>query len=140
VPGVEQANQYLLRSFGGPNGPDVAVLYAEDAASEPGGQVNWRGDHGGSAWESEHIPLVFSGPGFRQGYVSQQPARLIDIAPTALWALNIPATGMHGVALVDSRTSSPGWAQTRENVQGAALRPIVSALQAESRLELAAHR
>ena len=140
VPGVEQANQYLLRSFGGPNGPDVAVLHAEDAASEPGGQANWQGDHGGSAWESEHIPLVFSGPGFRQGYVSQQPARLIDIAPTALWALNIPATGMHGVALVDSRTSSPQWAQTRENGRGAALRPIVSALQAESRLELAAHR
>ena len=138
APGMEAANQYLLRSFNGPNGPDLVVQFTEEAASEPGGQTQWKGDHGGGDWQSQHLPLIFSGPEIRHGYVSSYPARLIDIAPTVLSVLGVPATGMQGIPLADALESASPRAWAAQRAEGATLHPIVSALQQESRLEAGA--
>lgn len=137
APAVEPANQYLLRTFNGPNGPDIVVFFRQGAASLPGGQASWKGDHGGADWESQHMPLIFSGPGVRRAYVSPFPARLVDIAPTTLAIMGITDTGMDGAILADSMekpSSAVRGAQTRK---GADLEPVVSALKAQSRSDLA---
>ena len=134
------ANQYLLQSFDGPNGPDVVALFAEGAGSEPGGQARWKGDHGGASWESQHVPLIISGPGARQGYVSPQPARLMDLAPTALALMGISSNGMHGIPLADAWQSAPAAARAVQSAEAKVVAPVVRALKWESRLDLAAHR
>jgi arylsulfatase A-like enzyme len=136
--GVEEANQYLLNSFNGSNAPDVVVLFTEGTGCEPGGQLHWKADHGGTSWEAQHIPLILAGPGVRSGHVSFFPARLIDVAPTVLQLMGASFKGMQGIPLADALNAPP-----RRTVQGQLaaskrLMPVATALQQESRIELAA--
>jgi hypothetical protein len=138
-PAAEQATQYLLSTFNGPDGPDVAVFYTEGAASLPGGESAWKGDHGGTDWQAQHLPLIISGPGTRRGIVSSYPARLEDVAPTLLTLIGAPHTGMQGIPLADA-LDNPAPAQVSSQRQlGAKLEPVITALKRESRLELAAN-
>jgi arylsulfatase A-like enzyme len=139
APGAEAANQYLLNTFNGPNAPDVVVLFTEGVGCEPGGQAGWKADHGGTSWEAQHIPLLLSGPGIRPGYVSSYPARLIDIAPTILQAMGASHKGMQGIPLADAMQAPPSWTVQWQQAAGKRLTPVVTALQQESRLEVAAH-
>jgi arylsulfatase A-like enzyme len=93
----DAADRYLLRSFMGPQAPDVVVFLKEGVAAHLAGRRPWRGDHGGADWESQHIPLVISGPGVRRNAVVHDPVRIIDIAPTSLTLMGVPATGMQGI-------------------------------------------
>jgi arylsulfatase A-like enzyme len=137
VPGVEQANQYLLSTFNGPNGPDLAVFMKEHDMIMAGGESTWKGDHGGAAWESQHLPLILSGPGVRKGYTSTYPAMLMDIAPTALALLHAPSSGMQGIPLADALTASTSAQQAAQQAQGKTVTPVIDALEAESAKELA---
>lgn len=136
--GTEAANQYLVHSFNSPNAPDVVVVFAEGVGCEPGGQAGWKADHGGTSWQAQHIPLILSGPGIRSGHVSSYPARLIDIAPTILQTMGASHKGMQGIPLADAllRPSSAAthW-QARAHRK---LSPLVTALQGESKREVAA--
>jgi len=136
VPGMEQANQHLLQTFNGPNGPDVAVFFTEGAASLPEGQRHWKGDHGGNDWNAQHLPLVFSGPGVRKGFVSDYPARLEDIAPTALSLMGVSHTGMQGMPLADAITSSSQAEKMAQQQQAVTLRAVIDPLRSESATEL----
>lgn len=140
TPAVEGANRYLLHTFDGPNGPDLVVLFTEQVGSEPGGQASWKGDHGGASWEAQHIPLILSGPGVKRGFTSSYPARLIDIAPTALQLMHISHAHMQGIPLADAMVSPPARAAARQKRLTQPLMTVVTALQTESRLELAAHQ
>jgi arylsulfatase A-like enzyme len=131
------ANQYLLRTFTGSNGPDVAVLFTEGVGSEPGGQASWKGDHGGASWEAQHIPLIISGPGVAAGRVSASPARLIDVAPTALQLMGMYQGGMQGIVLADAMSSPPSGARMRQAALNRQLLPLVAGMQQQSRTELA---
>jgi predicted AlkP superfamily pyrophosphatase or phosphodiesterase len=135
--GAEAANQYLLNSFNGPNGPDIVVAFAEGAGCEPGGQASWKADHGGTSWQSQRVPLVISGPGVRHG-VSSYPARLIDVAPTVLQLMGVPVMGMHGIPLADAVTRASAQQVQTQRAEAGILQPIVTALQKESQLELSA--
>ena len=134
---VETANQYLLSTFAGANGPDVVVAFTEGAGSEPGGQAGWKADHGGTSWEAQHIPLVISGPGVRSGVISSYPARLIDVAPTVLQLMSISPNSMQGAVLADVLESPPASATYHQRANEQKLRSVVQALQQESRLEMA---
>jgi arylsulfatase A-like enzyme len=140
APGVEQANQWLLNTFNGPNGPDVVTFMAEQSMVWAGGEKTWKGDHGGNAWESQHLPLILSGPGVRRGYVSTYAAPIMDIAPTLLTLLGDPDTGMRGVPLADAFKSPSAAQKKSQQAQGASVGPVVAALQQESRREVAAKR
>ncbi len=136
--GVAAANQYLLRTFLGPNGPDLAVLFTQGAVGSTTAQSTWKGDHGGADWQSQHIPLVIAGPGFRRNYVSKYPARLIDIAPTVLSMMDVPHNRMQGLALADAMKTPAATEVSAQRTMGLVLTPLVSALERESRLETAA--
>lgn len=132
--GVEAANQYLLRTFDGTTGPDVVTFFTEDAASLPGGEAGWKGDHGGADWYSQHVPLVFSGAGVARG-VRTEPVRLEDIAPTALALMGIPPTGMDGTPLADAMAHPSLRQVKRQREVSSALEPIVTSLRQEATLE-----
>lgn len=135
--GMEVANQYLLNTFDGPDGPNVVVFYREGAVGSPPNQASWKGDHGGGDWEAQHVPLILAGPGIRQGYVSQAPARLMDIAPTALTMMGIAPTGMQGIPLADAMEHPTLAQQADQSAEIKAVSPVVASLQAEAAAELA---
>ena len=138
TPRTDTANQYLLQSFLGGNAPDVVAFCTEDAAFAAQGALSWKGNHGGGAWQSQHIPLVIAGPGVAAGVVSHAPVRLEDVAPTALALFKIQATGMQGSVLADS-LQSPSLAQTATQQQlSHLLNPVVSALSEQSQADLTA--
>jgi arylsulfatase A-like enzyme len=96
-----------MGTFAGATSPDVVVPFREDTI----GRIypNAHGDHGGLNWGAQHVPLIISGPGVRSGTTSQYPARLIDVAPTALRLLGLPQAGMDGTVLADALTDAqPG--------------------------------
>jgi arylsulfatase A-like enzyme len=135
--GMEAANQYLLNSFNGVEGPDVVTFFTADTASLPGGEANWKGDHGGADWYSQHVPLLFAGPGVVTG-VHSEPVRLEDIAPTVLAMMGVDPIGMSGVPLADAmlHPSKPDIAKQKSVT--ARLQPVVSALKREATLEVQA--
>lgn len=132
--GVEAANQYLLRTFDGVTGPDVVTFFAEDTASLPGGEANWKGDHGGADWYSQHVPLVFAGAGVARG-VRTEPVRIEDIAPTTLALLGITPTGMAGIPLADAMAHPSADQVKRQRSVARSLQPVVASLKEEARLE-----
>jgi hypothetical protein len=138
VPGMESANQYLLGTFAGPNGPDVVTFFTENTGSEPGGQSSWKGDHGGAAWNSQHLRIIVSGPGIRSGVVSSAPAPLIDIAPTILTLLGVTAAGMQGVPLANALSAPTASQRATRTAQIRTLTPVINALSAESRADIVA--
>lgn len=99
-PTLDAAYQYLLSTFVGPTSPDVVVPFRENTIGETSATA--RGDHGGLNWGAQHIPLILSGPGVRAGVTSHFPARLMDVAPTALRLLGIPIPQMDGIVLADT--------------------------------------
>lgn len=135
TPTVEAANHYLLHTFSGPSGPDLVVLFDEGTVGVQPGESAWKGDHGGSDWQSQRIPLLIAGPGVRGKHVSAFPARLIDIAPTVLALAGGTHAQMRGLVLADALRAPPAGDVSAE----AALRPqldaVVTALRAESSLE-----
>jgi arylsulfatase A-like enzyme len=49
--------------------------------------------------EVVHVPLILVGPGVPRGRVVETPVGLVDVAPTVLDLLGLPATGMDGRSL-----------------------------------------
>ncbi|MBV9280557.1 MAG: alkaline phosphatase family protein, partial [Chloroflexi bacterium] len=111
--GVNQSYADLLASFNSAESPDIVLLYDENTFTmTPALQQQGRkGDHGGATWGAQHIPLVIEGPGVKQAYVSNYPARLVDIAPTIETLLGItPPRSQDGVPLADAMLRPPSWA------------------------------
>lgn len=98
-PRLERAFQYLLGTYAGPLAPDITLTFAEDTITRV--YTAPHGEHGGTTWGAQQIPLVIAGPGTKAGHVSQFPARLMDVAPTALTLLGIAPSNMDGVVLAD---------------------------------------
>jgi len=130
---TDQAYQFLLNTFAGRSAPQVAIFLRENASILGRNQMGWRGDHGGPSWNAEHIPLIFSGPGVRQGATSRYPATLYDVAPTILSLLGVRPQGMDGVTLTDALINSDAASAAAQDKRGAQLEPIVSALRSQSR-------
>jgi hypothetical protein len=136
---TDSANQYLLQSFLSGNAPDVVTICTERAAFENISAKNWKGNHGGAAWESQHVPLLIAGPGIAGGTVSHAPARLEDVAPTALALFGIKARGMQGTVLADAlRNPSSGQIKAQKALNRT-LNPVVAALSAQSQADTRTH-
>jgi arylsulfatase A-like enzyme len=130
---TDQAYQFLLNTFSGGSAPQVVIFLRENASILGRNQVGWRGDHGGPSWNAEHIPLVLSGPGVRQGASSSYPATLCDVAPTILSLLGVAPRGMDGVTLADALINADAASAASQDRRGAQLEPIVAALRSQSR-------
>jgi hypothetical protein len=102
---LEAAHQYLLGTCAGPLAPDITLTLVENMVVRNRLQGNVtapHGNHSGPTWGVQHVPLVISGPGVKAGAVLDFPARLMDIAPTALTLMGIQPSLMDGVQLTDA--------------------------------------
>ncbi len=131
-PEVAVAQKFLLGTLANQSAPQVVMFLAENTSIVGRNETNWRGDHGGASWNAEHIPLILSGPGVREGIHSSYPATIYDIAPTILSLLGAPWTGMDGIPLYDAFTNPDVAGAEAQAARGAKLAPLVSALQLQS--------
>jgi hypothetical protein len=129
--GEETANQYLLSSLMNGHQPDVVVVGKEGASfSDP--KTNWKADHGGPSWESEHMPLIIAGPGIKAGQVISAPAQLDDVAPTVLEDMGVQPTGMQGNVLTDAFVNPPSRDVAGRDGEISTLTPVVDSLIQQS--------
>jgi arylsulfatase A-like enzyme len=134
APGVSQAYSDLLATFNSPESADIVLLYDENTITMTPTfeRIGRKGDHGGATWGAQHIPLIIAGPGVRQGYTSQYPARLVDIAPTLETLLGIRPQHQDGVPLADAILQAPAWAVAAQNRVSAQMWADVTELQREA--------
>ncbi len=127
---TEAANQYLLGSLLNGHQPTVVVFAKEgDTFSDP--KAGWKADHGGNSWQSQHVPLIMSGPGIQAGQVSNDAAQLEDVAPTILTDMGVKPTGMEGHVLtgaLDVPRPSIAHARSQEVRQ---LNPVLAAMSSQ---------
>ena len=137
TPQLDRAYRYLLGTMAGSNAPHIVLLYPERTGTlGAGSPANWLGDHGGSSWASQSIPLIFSGPGIRQGFRSQFPARLVDIAPTSLRLLGVPYPRLDGIALADAFRKPSGSERAAFNLVAREVTPLAATLKRQSVLDV----
>ena len=90
---------YMLRTTAGPSAAGLPGTTLFDGALKVGG-----GTHGGLSPAEMHIVFYLAGSRIAPGRVSDMPAGLIDIAPTALALLGIAGDGMDGRVLAEAFT------------------------------------
>lgn len=132
---VEAANQHLLGTLMNGHEPTV-VVFGKEGVSFSDPSSHWKADHGGSSWQSQHIPLILAGPGIQQGIITAAPAELEDVAPTALTAMGVRPAGMGGMVLTDALDSSSGAALQARKVEQQKVGPVVAALSGQSNQDL----
>jgi hypothetical protein len=132
--GMEAANQYLLGTLMNGHQPNVVAFCKAKATSSPS-TTNWKADHGGAGWQSQHIPLIFAGPMIRGGTVIDDPAQLEDIATTALTAMGVRPTGMQGHVLTDIMARSTRADRAARAGEIKTTTPVVNALVAQDSVE-----
>jgi len=91
------AHERIAQLFDSPNAPDLVVNPKAYAFGRQPGQ------HGALDVVQARSPLIFSGPGVRQGALLDAPARQIDIAPTIAKLCGFP---LIDGADITGRTSS----------------------------------
>jgi predicted AlkP superfamily pyrophosphatase or phosphodiesterase len=135
---LDRCYRYLLDTYAGESSPDIELLPAENC------HINWTmfdckrffGQHDSISWLQQNNILLFSGPGARKGVVSDSPARLVDIAPTALTLLGIKPERMDGIVLSDA-LEYPTTTQLHTQITvNSELIPLVEALKAQSEADL----
>jgi Type I phosphodiesterase / nucleotide pyrophosphatase len=106
LPSVGQAAQgglafaVSLKSDEEPNTFGVPGRSCESKPVMPGKVTHLHcGQHGGLARYEQMPFLMIDGPGFAEGTIASAPTSPIDIAPTILSHLQVPAEGMDGKAL-----------------------------------------
>jgi arylsulfatase A-like enzyme len=134
---VDKTNQYLLGTLVNGHEPTV-VVFAKENASFADPSTNWKADHGGASWQSQHIPLILAGPGIRPAVVTGQPAQLDDLAPTILTDMGAKTTGMQGNVLTDALLSSKVQVQRVRSAEVKLLTPMVNAMIAQDNYESSA--
>src|SRR5437660_2698574 len=107
------------------------IFIGEEGDSFSTPDSNWKADHGGASWHSQHIPLLLSGPGVRAGQVSAAAAQLDDIAPTVLSDMGVKPTGMEGNVLTDALTQPDTTAAQGRMTEIEQLDPMLTALAGE---------
>lgn len=121
------ADQYLLNTL--LNGHEPAVVaFARRGQSFSSPATNWKADHGGADWGSQHIPLIMAGPGVRGGTITDAPAQLDDLAPTVLADMGVRPTGMEGHILSEALLAPSRKAETDRSAEIRLVRPVTDAL------------
>lgn len=133
-----KAYRYLLHTMAGSTAPHVVCLFPERTGTLGSGGANpWKGDHGGASWASQSIPLIVAGPGIRRGRVSHFPARLADLAPTAMRLLGVPYPRTDGMVLADAMVGPLPQDVARQQRAGQYLAPYAGVLRTQSARETA---
>jgi hypothetical protein len=83
------AFDHVAQLFDHPAAPDLCVLHSADHNWED--QGGHRGEHGSLGIVQARAPFVLSGKGVRADGLVPRSARLVDVAPTVLELLGVPA-------------------------------------------------
>ncbi|MGW0502963.1 sulfatase [Micromonospora sp. NPDC003241] len=98
------------------HGEDLGGWYSNDHAGERGHP--YEEGHGCLLHDAtQHVPMIFSGPGVPTGREFHEQVRLVDIMPTVLDLLGLPATPTDGESMVSffrdlTGTSRPAYSET----------------------------
>jgi len=133
---LDEAYRYLLSTYAGEMGPDIAVAFDENTVAERK-DSSMKGRHGGFTCGVQSIPMILAGPGVKKGYVSEMPARLVDLAPTVLTLMGISTDRMDGIVLADALADSSPDALKRQLELADRLTRLQDALIAKSKQDLA---
>jgi len=139
---LDRCYRYLLDTYAGESSPDIELLPVENC------HINWTmfdckpfiGQHDSITWLQQNNILIISGPGAKKGFVSESPARLVDIAPTALTLMGIRPERMDGIVLSDALESPTTTQLHTQMTVNSELIPLVQALKAQSEADLKAQR
>jgi Type I phosphodiesterase / nucleotide pyrophosphatase len=131
---VEKANEYLLSTLLNGHQPSV-VAFAKEGATFTDPLTRWKADHGGNGWQSQHIPLILSGPGIQAGKVVNTPAQLEDLAPTVLTAMGVAPTGMQGRVLTEALVNPSTAEEKARSTELTQIGGLNSALAAQDKSE-----
>jgi arylsulfatase A-like enzyme len=124
----------------GEGSPDIELIPAENW------HIDWtmfnakpfKGNHDSASWLQQHNILLIAGPGVKKGFVSDSPARLIDVAPTVLTLMGIRPERMDGIVLADA-LELPTTTQLHTQINlNSELMPLVEAFKAMSKADLEA--
>jgi len=127
-PGENNASAFLLKTLLDGNQPTV-VVFGKEGTTFTSPKTHWKADHGGSSWQSQHVPLILSGPGVRRGATIETPAQLEDIAPTILTLMGVQPLGMSGHVLTDALLQPAASDVARRLAERKQLWPLVAAMQ-----------
>jgi hypothetical protein len=121
--------------LGGPRSPDIAITMRSISTGKPaplarsgtatGGKIGV-GSHGGGSSDELHNTLIVSGPSFKSGVRSELPSGNIDIAPTVLALLGIPAPDHIEGRLLSEALSADGNDINSEPNQNSTKSPVSS--------------
>ena len=139
---LDRCYRYLLDTYAGESSPDIELLPVENC------HINWTmfdckpffGQHDSISWLQQNNILIISGPGAKKGFVSESPARLVDIAPTALTLLGIRPERMDGIVLSDALESPTTTQLHTQMTVNSEIMPLVQALKAQSDADLKSQR
>jgi predicted AlkP superfamily pyrophosphatase or phosphodiesterase len=133
--GLADAHAYLLGTFACGQAPDVLAQYRENTIGRK--MTVLYGYHGGMNWGAQAIPMIFSGPGVNRGLVSHHPARLVDVASTALRTMGLSLTEHEGIVLADALTDATADERAAQGALAPSLSAHVTALKARSAADIA---
>lgn len=130
-PGLGDAAGYLVSTMESQSAPDVVLDYGPRTGTDGArmGGFGTNADAGGLQWDSQHIPLILSGPGVKSGASVEDPARLVDIAPTLAQLLGHGLGHSDGIVLATALTTPPPNSMQAERDVMDRLVPLVQALQ-----------
>jgi arylsulfatase A-like enzyme len=98
------------------HGEDLAGWYRNDHAGDLG--YPYEEGHGCLLFDAtQHVPLIFSGPGVPIGLAVPEQVRLVDVMPTVLELIGLPAPPGDGTSLVEffragGGSSRPAYSET----------------------------
>ncbi|HLJ67287.1 MAG TPA: alkaline phosphatase family protein [Chloroflexota bacterium] len=132
-PNLIKAYNYLLSTEAGPTGEDIAILLRENTGNS--GLPTMYGRHGGADWGSQHVTLIISGPGVKNGR-SEHPARLVDLAPTIERFMGITPNARDGLVLADAFQNPNPVDTTRQNQSDVMQNVYVSAISGRAQSDI----
>jgi tetratricopeptide (TPR) repeat protein len=115
-----------------PEGALVVVAGDHGEAFGEGGEAR----HGMLLTEGAlHVPLIVAGPGVAAGQVVERPVSLVDVLPTALRLLDLPAAqGIDGVDLFSEAPAAGVYSETRYGYYHFGWAPLTAVTTADGRL------
>ncbi|MGZ3538252.1 MAG: alkaline phosphatase family protein [Syntrophales bacterium] len=137
---LDRCFRYLLDTYAGPTSPDIELVMSENSHLDwtMFGHKPYLAQHDSTTWLAQNIILLFAGPGVKKGVVSDSPARLVDVAPTALTLMGFVPERMDGIVLSDALQSPTARQIHTQMALNNELVPMVEALKELSKADIAA--
>ena len=146
APGLAGTLPLSAVGLDGPRAPELAYVMRQedgpDAAGLPGltlvtgGPPTGGGMHGGLHPAELSTLLAVAAPGAAAGAVDPRPCGILDVAPTVLALLGLPAAGMDGAPLPLAADGAEGETETLEAARGAFRQRLTRRRGVDGRLAL----